>query len=231
MKETHKTITVTCSRCGQSFQKRSDRAKKHKHNFCCRECCFSWLRLHPRMGKDNPAWKGGVTEETVRSWYRKAYRKAKAKDPEGFRLRSRNRMRKWRLTHPSGKQRRPSRSEAYWKEYRKVYMRSFRKKRSEETIARQAVGRMMRLACMVKKCKSTKYIGCSPGFLRNHIESLFKPGMTWDNWGEWEVDHVVPLSWFPFDKDPSLLFVASHWTNLQPLWSYENRKKHNLRTG
>ena len=72
-----------------------------------------------------------------------------------------------------------------------------------------------------------EYIGCSPGFLRNHLESLFQPGMTWENHGEWHVDHIIPLSWFPLREDPSLIFVASHWTNLQPLWAAENLRKSN----
>jgi hypothetical protein len=51
--------------------------------------------------------------------------------------------------------------------------------------------------------------------------------MSWENCGAWHADHIVPLSWFPFDKDPSLMFVASHWTNLRPLWSTENLVKGN----
>jgi hypothetical protein len=78
---------------------------------------------------------------------------------------------------------------------------------------------------MIERGKPNRYVGCTPGFLRNHLESLFKPGMTWNNYGEWHVDHIVPLSWFPFDRDPSLHFVASHWTNLQPLWGRENVSK------
>ncbi len=41
------------------------------------------------------------------------------------------------------------------------------------------------------------------------------------------VDHKIPLSLFPFQDDPSLLFVASHWSNLQPLWGMDNLSKGN----
>ena len=93
---------------------------------------------------------------------------------------------------------------------------------------RGLVTQMIQRTKVKRKYRSNIYVGCSPGFLRNHIESLFKPGMTWDNRGKmWHVDHIVPLSWFPIQKDHSLLFVAAHWSNLQPLWKDENMSKHN----
>jgi hypothetical protein len=97
--------------------------------------------------------------------------------------------------------------------------------RPEQTFLRKSVKRMIKASHSRKMVKSEKYVGCTAGFLRNHIESLFKPGMTWENRKEWHVDHIVPLSWFPVDKDPSLLFVASHWTNLQPIWGEDNIAK------
>lgn len=97
-------------------------------------------------------------------------------------------------------------------------------------LLRHIVQRMMKESYMSKVYRSRQYVGCAPGFLHNHIEEQFKLGMTWENYGTaWHVDHIVPLSWFPFDKDPSLLVVASHWTNLQPLWGRENMVKGNRR--
>jgi 5-methylcytosine-specific restriction endonuclease McrA len=56
------------------------------------------------------------------------------------------------------------------------------------------------------------------------MESLFKEGMTWDNYGEWEIDHIIPLSSSNSEKELNKLF---HYTNLQPLWAVENLKKKN----
>ena len=63
------------------------------------------------------------------------------------------------------------------------------------------------------------------GFLRNHIESLFLPGMTWENRSNWHVDHIVPLAWWDLKDHPEHLFVASHWSNLRPVWSKDNLAK------
>jgi hypothetical protein len=120
--------------------------------------------------------------------------------------------------------------------YRKIHSekvkdraRKYMSAHPEKLIFHNTITAMMNLYGERKTCRSHRYIGCSPGFLRNHLESLFKPGMTWENYGRkgWHVDHIVPLSWFSFKEDPSLLFVASHWTNLRPLWAIENIRKGN----
>lgn len=140
----------------------------------------------------------------------------------------------WRKMHPETT--RWKSEEERDRRRRKEAIRSERKRRwvashSMEYLMRSMVARMLKASDLSETCRSRQYIGCSPGFLRNHIEAQFKPGMSWANHGVWHVDHIVPLSWFPFKEDPSLLFVASHWTNLQPLWGRENLSKGNRYAG
>ena len=112
-------------------------------------------------------------------------------------------------------------------EKRNAKMRRYLQAHPEQSIMRAVVARLFDDRECRKTSASRRYLGCSFGFLRNNLESLFLPGMTWENYGDWEVDHIVPISWFPFDKDPSLLFVASHWTNLRPMWKEANKRKGN----
>lgn len=67
--------------------------------------------------------------------------------------------------------------------------------------------------------------------LRNHLEKQFKPGMTWENYGQWHLDHKVPLSVHNFQSPEDIDFKQA-WAlkNLQPLWSIENIKKSNKLT-
>ena len=62
--------------------------------------------------------------------------------------------------------------------------------------------------------------------LKRHIESRFRQGMTWGNYGRggWEVDHILPVASFDFDHEEE---IKKCWAlnNLQPLWSYENKSK------
>lgn len=69
-------------------------------------------------------------------------------------------------------------------------------------------------------------IGCSTKQLAKHLESQFKKGMTWDNygWGGWHVDHIIPCASFDHN-DPKQVAQCWHWTNLRPLWAKENYDK------
>lgn len=69
-------------------------------------------------------------------------------------------------------------------------------------------------------------MGCTRDELRVRYESLFKPGMTWENYGEWENDHIIPMSKFDLTKDEEVK-KCMHYSNLQPLWRKENILKCN----
>ena len=69
-------------------------------------------------------------------------------------------------------------------------------------------------------------IGCTPKHLREHLESQFKPGMTWGNYGlfGWHIDHIRPCASFDL-TDPEQQKACFNYKNLQPLWAEENLKK------
>jgi len=68
----------------------------------------------------------------------------------------------------------------------------------------------------------------SPENLIEHLESKFKDNMTWDNYGEWHVDHIKPISSFKITEIGDNEFMSC-WSldNLQPLWGDENIRKSN----
>ena len=68
-------------------------------------------------------------------------------------------------------------------------------------------------------------IGCSQDQLKSHLESRFKKGMSWANYGKyWHVDHILPCSSFDH-RDPNQLKQCWHWTNLRPLEAAKNIAK------
>ena len=85
------------------------------------------------------------------------------------------------------------------------------------------------------KCRySTAIIslfGYSVAELSKHLERQFTKGMSWENMGEWHIDHIVPLSSFTITgpDDPEL---RRAWAlpNLRPLWAAENLHKSSRRT-
>lgn len=62
--------------------------------------------------------------------------------------------------------------------------------------------------------------------LMTHLERQFVKGMSWENYGEWHVDHIVPLASFEFGGADSDAFKrAFALANLRPLWGCDNQRK------
>ena len=77
---------------------------------------------------------------------------------------------------------------------------------------------------ITKKNSTTELVGCSKIELKKYIESFFDNGMSWDNYGEWHIDHIIPLSSAENEED---VYKLCHYTNLQPLWAKDNLSKSN----
>jgi len=71
-------------------------------------------------------------------------------------------------------------------------------------------------------------VGYTVEDLHKHLESKFLPGMTWDNMHLWQIDHIVPRSFFQFTSYNDWEFQYC-WSldNLQPLWGPDNIRKSN----
>jgi len=72
---------------------------------------------------------------------------------------------------------------------------------------------------------NNQYINTDLTNLKKHIESRFTEGMTWDNYGEWQIDHIIPLKY----NKPTFDEVVSRldYKNTQPLWADDNMSKGN----
>lgn len=75
-----------------------------------------------------------------------------------------------------------------------------------------------------KKNKTLQYIDCNLEFLKKWFEFQFETDMTWENYGDWHIDHVLPCTYFDLhiEEDQKQCF---NWKNLRPCWKLENIKK------
>jgi len=124
------------------------------------------------------------------------------------------------------------------KEYFKTYKQKNLRKINEGAKLRKKEDPSFRIKCNLrsrlsvvlkgsKKSSTTeKLLGCSYEYARQHIESQFTEGMTWDNYGlhGWHIDHIMPCASFDL-SDPEQQRECFHYTNLQPLWAEDNLKK------
>jgi len=90
---------------------------------------------------------------------------------------------------------------------------------------RNYCGDVTRAVKQQKELRSLEYLGCTIEEFKTHIESLWLDGMTWENHGDWHIDHKIPLDYFVKNEDDP--WEANHYSNLQPLWAEENLRKGN----
>ena len=132
----------------------------------------------------------------------------------------------------------------YLKEYRKKYnktkkrieyLRNYEKERyRKDPVFKMAIVLRHRIYTSLrrnknipagdKKFSAVKDLGCSIVELKKYLEDKFQKGMTWDNHGEWHVDHIKPLISFDL-TDRRQILKAIHYSNLQPLWAIDNQRK------
>lgn len=88
---------------------------------------------------------------------------------------------------------------------------------------RGSAGRIYRYAGKKKDCRSLDILGCSIEYAKQFLADKFSEGMSWNNHGEWHIDHIIPLS--SAGNNLKLLKNLGHYTNLQPLWAHDNLSK------
>jgi hypothetical protein len=109
-----------------------------------------------------------------------------------------------------------------------------RNKLKNDPIFRIAVNLRLRLRKIIKQqggkgkyVKMLDIIGMDWPSFKKYIESKFKVGMTWENYGsQWHLDHIKAITKFDLLTEEGQK-QSCHYSNLQPLWAVENLKKGN----
>lgn len=89
---------------------------------------------------------------------------------------------------------------------------------------RNVLKRLIRQANILKSGRTEQQLGYSYEQFKKHIESKFENWMNWDNYGDWHIDHMKPVSLYIKEGiiDPKII---NNLDNLQPLAAKENRLK------
>lgn len=118
------------------------------------------------------------------------------------------------------------------KKYRD-YMKTYRANNIQIRISK-CVSRAFKRGLIIKHSKNAIFnkLGYSLQDLMNHLEKKFVSGMSWENYGKWHIDHIIPQSWLPYNSIEDENF-SKCWSlsNLQPLWATDNISKGNRYAG
>jgi hypothetical protein len=182
-------------------------APKYTKNRLCVEC------LKVKQGESHQRRKadGRLKEQMERA--NRKYRERLRADPE-FKARRAQHMKDWREKEGS-------------KEFLSAYMRRQRAENPQYLMRDRLQARLnFVLSCAGEKKSATleKYIGCTCLELANHIEAQFTRGMSWDNKGTWNIDHIRPCASFDLTNLDQAQ-VCFNWRNLRPLEETTNKEK------
>ena len=126
-----------------------------------------------------------------------------------------------------------------YKENRKLIQREWRRNYEKNRLkndilyklksySRTRIREFLKSKGFSKNTKTINILECDLKFFKLYLESLFQPGMTWENQGKWHIDHFIPLDIAITEKG---ILKLCHYTNLRPLWAKDNIIKGNKMPG
>lgn len=191
-----------CRNCSRQRQKKWKEENPEKS--------LEWRRGYKSQNKERLQLQNQEWINRTRPERRKCYNEWRTKNKEKCNKQRRNRYYK---------------DHEKTKEYFKLWVREQREKNPLFVLAmriRQRT-RYSFVRRKISKNKSTQeMLGCSWEEFKDHIESKFTEGMSWDRFKEIHIDHIIPLASAKTEEE---LIKLAHYTNLQPLWAKDNMSK------
>lgn len=102
------------------------------------------------------------------------------------------------------------------KNYNKEYNKTRKITDKDKIIWRSILTNSLKRLGKSKEGHTIDLLGYSALELKLHITSLFTDGMSWDNYGEWHIDHIVGVVNFDTNAKPT---IVNSLSNLRPLWA------------
>ena len=170
--------------------------------------------------------------------YNARHKEERSSYSKQYRMKNRERLLQYERAQYQDKK---SEKQAYGRVYRKIYLakaadkvrelakQAARRRRQTDPMFRLVANLRRRLNRLLKGSKSKKTLeltGCDSKFLKEYLEARFLPGMTWENYGKWHIDHIIPLSRVNL-FDTNELHMVCNYKNLQPMWGSDNIRKSN----
>jgi hypothetical protein len=173
-----------------------------------------------RINERNKEWRE-ANKEHIKEWGKEYYEANKERRKE---------------YHKEYRQANKERNKEYHKEYNQVNKERINERDKEYQRNRRKTDPLFKMKCNLrtrtwaafknkgysKTSKTQEMLGVDWEVCKGHIERQFTKGMNWDNYGEWHIDHIIPLASANNEEE---LMKLCHYTNLQPLWAEDNLSK------
>jgi hypothetical protein len=209
---------VKCELCGIEFHSNSSRAKY------CSEC----KKIHNKEYKKqyNILHKDKISQQK-RAWYDEHIEEKKKSDKERY-IKNKDkvceRVRLWRLNNKD-------KVDKYYEEHKEQRNKRLRERNKNDVLYNIKMRIRATLHHQLKSNKTfptSHLVEYSSIQLKEHLESQFYNGMSWDNMNEWEIHHIIPINeWNMFDEngdvDINKIKEINSLDNLIPLWKEDHK--------
>ncbi len=216
--------TKTCRKCKQEKPATADYYYRRGNEFRaqCKDCTNRVCSLYREGNREKERERAKLYWEKNPERLKENNKRWRETNPE----RLKKNQKRWREENPEKGREYANRyyraNPEKVKEYNKRYLKvnpSARLGGCLRNRLRQALKGATKTASMVE------VTGCTMDEVKQYLELQFREGMTWSNYGQWHIDHIVPCSAFDL-TDPQQQKLCFHYTNLQPLWARDNLSKH-----
>jgi hypothetical protein len=228
--------TTKCSGCGEVKPRtveffRPDPRYKHGLTSRCRDCLRIYGRAWQAKWRKTPEGKKAKRDSTLRWERSEAGRPKHVAAKKAWKHKNRDkvarRQRELRAGETPGKKRKRIAAGVEYQRRRRARDPQFRMRLSVSS----RISMALRIRGMSKRSRNwEKLVGYTLADLKRHIERQFVGRMSWANYGEWHVDHIVPVAAFCWRSPEDEGFRAC-WalSNLRPLWAGPNQSKKDRR--
>ena len=172
-------------------------------------------------------------KEYQKEYYKEYYKANREKRKEYIENNKEKRKEYNKEYYKSNKEKIKEYRKKHCKEYYEEYYKSNRGRINKLRTERKKVDPLFKLMCNLrtrtsiafrkkgynKNTKTQEMLGVDWEVCKAHIERQFTKGMSWDNSGDWHIDHIIPLSSANTEEE---LKKLCHYSNLQPLWAVDN---------
>lgn len=178
-------------------------------------------KLNIPIEKHGGRWKGGKSESDKR--YRDTHKVYTSKKHKMWALKNKEKIKEYHKKWRTGN-----------KDYYQKKIEYEKKRKNSDpiyklnTYLKTALYTSLKEKSIIKNSKTFNILNFSLNDLKIHLENQFINGMTWENYGEWHVDHILPISHFNLKSIDSIEFKEC-WalSNLRPMWAKDNLSKNN----
>lgn len=205
-------------------------SERNTGNGTCQECHYTAQKDYFKKHKKKITEKSRIyRREKYRNdaEYRRKIRESVNKEKESEKHKEYYQKNKERLKEKARKRRE---EKGHDTEYFRKYMKKRRNTATGkiEIFLRNALRRLM-IATSKEKEISSKIIDYSVSDFKKHIESQFLEGMNWDNYGDWHIDHKIPMKYlikkYEGFSQKELHGIINRLDNLRPMWATDNLAK------